>query len=531
MTTEPPPPPSRRARPGADARRRALGLEPPAAAPSTADPSVVTSPPTRESLVASLARIPDLDRAGAASPADATPDPGSPSTAGASAPMDATGAGHAPVQFDSPIPAAPSRRERRAKAEPDAPAPSGRSRPPMWRRVAFAVVLVALVASIPVLGVTGAELISQSTAGNVRGDQLGPEDPGYEARVEATPTAVAIQFDDEGTPNGVTFMALSGVDGGGSVVFVPLDTEVDEPSFGVDKLRTAYRVVSDRPTLARERLASQVGRLLNVGVEEIIDLNDDSWEQLVAPVAPLTIDNPDEIMLADGTVLPTGEVTIEADQVGPYLAAGGFDGNDLNRMNRHDVLWRAWMDAVRASGAESALPGESTAGIGRYARVLAAGPVAFDTLPVEQVQDAPTLYRADRSAVRALVTDAVASPTAAVPGSRFNVRLLNGVAADAIPGAIVRQVVGLGGAVTVLGNGPSFDTDETIVVYGDPADEGVAELVASTLGATGEVRLDREAPDTVALTIVLGRDILGDSATSGLPGSTAPELPTTTGGS
>lgn len=133
--------------------------------------------------------------------------------------------------------------------------------------------------------------------------------------------------------------------------------------------------------------------------------------------------------------------------------------------------------------------------------------------------------------MRALVTDAVASPTAAVPGSRFNVRLLNGVAADAIPGAIVRQVVGLGGAVTVLGNGPSFDTDETIVVYGDPADEGVAELVASTLGATGEVRLDREAPDTVALTIVLGRDILGDSATSGLPGSTAPELPTTTGGS
>ena len=43
------------------------------------------------------------------------------------------------------------------------------------------------------------------------------------------------------------------------------------------------------------------------------------------------------------------------------------------------------------------------------------------------------------------------------------------------------------------------------------------------LGIDAEPRLDREAPDTVDLTIVLGRDVLGDGETDGSPGATTPE--------
>jgi hypothetical protein len=393
----------------------------------------------------------------------------------------------------------------------------------MWRRVAFAVVLVGLVAAIPVLAYAGSQLIAQSKDGDFAGTTKVPTDPGYEASVDPTPTAVAIQYDGDHQPIGVTFLSLAGGEGGGSVVFVPLDTEVSEPSYGVDRLRTAYEVVAKRPTVARERLASQVGRLLNVGIDEIIDLDNASWEQLVAPVGPLTIDNPDQVDLGFAGVIPSGQTTLQPAQVGPYLAATIDGESDLNRMARHEAVWSAWIEQLAASGEAEAVPGESTAGISKFAEALAGGPVTVETLPVNTLPGAPPTFRIDTAEVNKLITDTVASPTAAVPGSRFTVRMLNGVAADAIPADLVRQIVSRGGSVTVLGNGPQFDTEKTEIVYANPAKKDLATLVAKSLGATGKVRLDREAPDTVDLTIVLGKDVLGDATGSGTPGATTPD--------
>jgi hypothetical protein len=181
------------------------------------------------------------------------------------------------------------------------------------------------------------------------------------------------------------------------------------------------------------------------------------------------------------------------------------------------------MEQLAASGKAEAVPGESTAGISKFAQALASGDVTFDTLPVNSVPGPVTMFRIDKDEVNQLITDTVASPTAAVPGSRFTVRLLNGVSPDGIPSDLVRQIVGRGGAVTVLGNGPQFDTEDTSIVYANPEDKDLASLVAASIGAKGKVRLDREAPDTVDLTIVLGKDVLGDATGSGKPGATTPE--------
>jgi len=594
MTSETPPP-SRRSRPGADARRRALGLdetgtEAPAADGSGAPPAAAAR---RESLRESLSRIPDLvpddplleltpvvevdslpveiwtlsDKPKAAAP----PRPAKPQAAVAGAPSVALGrapgarpdeaapaapaakadggaaARGADIAFTLPTPppasAAPRRYAGLDGIDPLASTataggaatpglrvpPSGRAKPPMWRRVTFAIVLLGLIASIPVLGYAGYQIISDSNDGEYTGATLSPSDPGYEAPVDPTPTAVAIQYDDQHMPTGVTFLSLAGGDGGGSVVFVPLDTEVTEPSFGVDRLRTSYDVVADRPVLARERLASQVGRLVNVGIDEIIDLDNAGWEQLVTPVGPLTIDNPDQIDLGFGQIIPSGEATLQPALVGPFLATSIEGESDLNRLARHEAVWKAWLTQLEDSGKAEAVPGESSAGISKFAKALASGPVTFDTLPVSPVPGLTSLFKADKDAVDQLITDTVASPTAAVPGSRFTVRLLNGVSPDGIPSDLVRQIVGRGGAVTILGNGPRFDTDETTVVYANPADKDLATLIATSIGATGKVRLDREAPDTVNLTIVLGKDVLGDATGSGAPGSTTPET-TASGG-
>ncbi|WP_421119340.1 LytR C-terminal domain-containing protein [Aquihabitans daechungensis] len=567
MTPEQPPSPSRRPRPGAEARRRALGLDGDGALAAPDPGAAVETTPVarRESLRDSLARIPDLAPdepilvAPAAAPTkQAAPAPsvapagaavaaepsGSVATEARTTPADPAVPDDAPAERSSlgfVAPVAPPARPVDDRPAPDrlaatAPAPGGsgseppvvtsregRRKPPMWRRVAFAIVLLGLVASIPVLVYAGSKLISESKDGDYAGTTLSPTDPGYEAQVDRTPTAVAIQYDDEHKPTGVTFLTLAGGEGGGSVIFVPLDTEVTEPSFGVDRLRTAYSLVADRPTVARERLASQVGRLLNVGVDEIIDLDNAGWEQLVTPVGPLTIDNPDQIDLGFGQVIPSGETTLTPAQTGAYLAATIEGESDLNRMARHEAVWSAWLEQLASSGKAEAVPGESTAGISKFAEALASGPVTFDTLPVNTVPGLYPKFRIDEPEVNKLITDTVASPTAAVPGSRFTVRLLNGVAPEAIPADLVREIVGRGGAVTILGNGPEFGTEETTVVYANPADKDLAKLVAKSMGATGKVRLDREAPDTVDLTIVLGKDVLGDATGAGSPGATTPD--------
>ena len=426
-----------------------------------------------------------------------------------------------------------------AKGRTVAPHP----RPPLWRRLGFAVVVVGLVASIPVLGYKGYRIISNSTSGTFTSTSTNPSDPGYEAQVDPTPTAVVIQYDVAHEPVGVTFLSLSAAAGGGGVVFVPLDTEVASPGYGVNRLRGAYDALKNRPTLARDQLSTEVGRLLNVSIGETVELDAAGWTQLVAPVAPLEIDNPEPVVLADGVTIPSGNTPLSAEQVGPYLAARKDGESDLARLNRSETVWSAWLAKVHAANDPAAVPGETTAGMGRFAQSLAKGQISFATLPVDRIIDATGRYRIRKGDVNDLVSDIVPSPTPAYPGSRFTVRLLDGVAPGTVSLDLTRQIVHLGGSVSVLGNGPRFGMAKTEIVFVDPTKKALAKIVLEALGGTGSVRLDRDAPDTVDFTIVLGKDILGESpsptaSTAGasttapgttVPGST-PGFTTTSGG-
>lgn len=559
MPPEPPTPPSR-PRPGPDVRRRALGLDPDAPAPSVAP----AAPAARESLAASLARIPDLRPGEVVEPYPSEPvrleapvaPPTAPSAPKAEAPAAAAavaaaavaapaGSTTATATIDAPPVAEPAAAvplaEPAVAPEPEAPLTGRAARkaakrarisppphPPWWRRVAFAMAMIVFVGAIPVLGYVGSQVLKDSKAGSFTGSSLAPTDPGFEAQVEPTPTALAIQYDDQGVPVGLTFMALAGSDGGGTVIFIPVETEVAVPRFGIGNLKLAWESApKDEPGAGQERLTSQVAQLLNVGITETVELDNASWDQLTAPVGPLNVENPDALDLGFGVTIPSGQTEVPSNLVGQYLAKSLPGESDVNRMVRHEALWRAWLQQVADSTDPAAVPGETASGIGAFARALADGPIDFQTLPVERDPEVDNLYVVDKTAMKRMITDAVASPTAATPGSRFTVRLLNGVSADALPGEVVREIVGRGGAVTILGNGPEFGREETEIVYNDPANEDVAELVATSLGATGKVRLDREAPDTVDLTIVLGSDILGEASGEGTPGST---VPTTTGG-
>lgn len=522
MTPEPPPRPARRTRPDPGFRRRALGLDAPepAPTPSPAAPVVEGEAPVirRESLRQALARIPDLDPAGDVPGAEPDPAPEADAGVPAPAPAPATAAPVvvAPVVLD-PASLVPSP-EASPMRTPEPVAGNGRRHasppptPPWWRRVAFGLTLVLLVGAIPLLGRTGYRLVTESTDGRDGASGAGPDDPGYEELVTSTPTALVVQKDAEGLPVALTFLSLSSGTEGGSVIFIPLDTAVTEPGFGVDRLRTSYTAVADDPVGATNQIASQTAKVLNVGIDDVIVLDDRGWSQLVAPVSPIPFDNPEPIDLFTGTV-PSGQVSLPADQFGPFLAARREGESESAALYRQQVAWSAWLDAVGASARPDAVPGESSTGIGLFARTLAAGTVTYDDLPGEfttPVDGGLPRFDPDPGAVSDLVVDAVPAPDAPFPGARTAVRLLNGVGPGDIPGGVIRQVSSLNGSVTVVGNGPSFGNDETTIIYNDPARKDYALLLQATLGAEGEVRLDRTASDTVDVTVVLGRDVLGD---------------------
>ena len=447
-------------------------------------------PPQHESLRQALSRIPDLGEPlpGEEVPVEPGPD---------RSPIDADVSGSAPVASIKHF------GRSRTSAPPT---------PPWFRRGTFAVLLVALVAAIPGLGYAGYQLVSQSTDGRVGTPGATPSDPGFEELVISTPTALLIQNDAQGVPVNLTFLSLAG-DKGGSVIFLPLDTSIPKPAFGIDRLRTAFTMTRADHRVAAEQVAYQAASVLNVGIDDVFEVDDRGWAELVAPMAPLSFLNSDPLEL-NGTSLPVGTVQISADLVGPYLAATRDGEDDLSRFPRQEELLRSWLAAVAKSTRADAVPGETSTGLGHFIRTLAAGEVSYDPLPGEFVVDTTfglqSRYIPDNLAITALVADAVPAPDAAYPGSRTSVRLLNGVAAAAIPTEITRKVVALKGTVTVVGNGPGFGRSKTTIVYANPAKRDYARLLMAALGGAGKVRLDREAPDNVDVTVVLGRDLLGN---------------------
>lgn len=407
----------------------------------------------------------------------------------------------------------------------------------------FGVVLATLVGAIPALGYTGVQRLLRSRDGRITVRTDDPAEPGYEALVEPTPTALVVQVDADGAPQSLTVIALGAGDTGGSVIFVPIDTRLEEPAFLVDRLRLAYQDGE-----YRAGMDAVVGRLLGIGFTEVVEVDDARWAALVAPVAPLAVENPDAVS-SDGDRFASGPLALEADQVGSYLLAkAGDEESDLNRMNRQELLWRSWLASVGASDQPDPVPGETDAGIGRFVSTLARGTVDYQVLPVVPVSgsgpdqvDGRTVFAADAEAVGEVVTAAVPFPVGGGAGQRYRVKVLNGVRGEVVPTAVTDRLVAAGAQIDVLGNARRFAQDTTTVEYYDASHADDAEAVRDALDA-GEVELRQGLTDSIDVTVTVGSDVLdaldpgsdasdpdrpggsaGSAGSAGSSGSSAPD--------
>jgi len=370
--------------------------------------------------------------------------------------------------------------------------------------------MVILVAAIPVLATIGYRTLRDTTTGRRIDAQNDPAKPRYEANVLPTPVVLLVEMGADNSLQGLTMLSLAPNDTGGAAIFIPPATMSQRADGTLDTLSNTF---GTGDTAALEQATAN---LLGLSFDQVIVMSADQWQQFVAPVAPLTVNNPDRVVTIDAkgrtsTLFPAGAIQLQADQIVNYLQARNPNESDLAHLNRKQAVWSAWLAAIKASNAPSAVPGETTSGFGRYLRGLSKGNADLATLPVK-AQTAPgasnETFVADPAAVSALIAQDVPLPTPANEGDRVRVRLLSGVGPIGSPNSVAVKIVSAGGEVTILGNADRFDYDTTQIIYYDDRFAAAAARLRDALGL-GEVSKSPTPTDTEDVTVILGRDATG----------------------
>ncbi len=369
------------------------------------------------------------------------------------------------------------------------PAPSRR-----WM-VVFTSILLAVLVTAAGLTYVGIRTVRESRAGRSVSTVTDPALPGFEAFLEPTPTLLVLHASGK-TLLSAAVLALNSGDTGGSVLLVPPATRMSRADNALPlSVVSAY---GGGATDVRPPLQDMLG----IGLTEVVVIDDARWAELLAPVAPLALDNPDA--LED---FPAGPLSLAADQVGPYLAARNEGESDLARLFRQQLLFEAWVDAVAESSEPAAVPGELDSGIGRFVRGLAAGPRQVATLPVEETPAGEgKRIDIDTDAAASLLATLVPFPTASHPGARTRVRLLDGTGDAQHVITAAPLIVPAGSEIVVVGNADRFDYEATEIRYHDPLQKAAAEALRAALG-TGRVIDDARQTDAFDVTIVLGPDV------------------------
>jgi hypothetical protein len=389
---------------------------------------------------------------------------------------------------------------------------------PFWRYV-FPAVTVVLALMVPVLVFVGRSVVLDSTSGAVEERVTDPTAPGWEALAEPTPTLLVIDT-GVGTLTSITVLSLTG-EGTGAVVFVPISTEV--PGSDLTLAETAPKGIN--------ALRGAVETVTGTAFTEVVTLTPESWAELVRPVAPLTIQNPDTVYKTEGkrrsVLFSEGSLELTADDVALYLAMRNAGESDLNRLVRHAVFWDAWLGRIRDSGDADVVPGERESGLGRFVRRLAQDRVERLTVLVEKVSstDGNERFRASPD-MASWIARVIPFPVGAPSGSRVRVRLLDGVGTldHGLPAA--SALVGSGGEIVQIGNAGAFGVAQTRLMYQDDARRPQVEAMARAMGV-GEVVKVSEDIGGVDVIVTLGRDYAEAAssangvATRSTPGTTA----------
>ncbi len=408
-----------------------------------------------------------------------------------------------------------------------------------WRFYVFAPLLVLMVVAAPVLAWKGFSILRTERTGRDVSLPTDPDEPGYEALVSATPTALLADIGPDRSLQGITLITLPSNEGGGNIVFFPIGTVLPVP------LRQPVEEAALNVIYAESGasgLEQRIETMLGAGIGEFIEVPRNQWANLVAPVAPLTVQNPTAAETTNDAgnpvAFPAGEIQLSAEQVGLYLQADSPDEADPVRIARHEAFWEAWTAALDEAG-EGSVPGEGETGVGGAVRGLIGGPRNMSTIPATPVP-VPNLpivesdvFRPDSLAIVSRVPSLIPFPTGV---GRLRTRLVMGVEGqtERIPDT-AHTLVQAGAEIGVVANADEFGVDQTQVVFFREEQREKAQRLVDALGV-GELVKDSSPGDTFDVVVVLGQDYIdslgGETTPTTAPGGATvpPTLPPGPGG-
>ncbi len=387
-----------------------------------------------------------------------------------------------------------------------------------WRFGYPALVGVCLFAVLPVLVFFGLQIILDSSDGRLVKRVTDPAAPGYEAVVEKTPTAVGAVIAPDGTLDSAVVFALTS-DSSGGVLLIPGTLGIPT-NYGMIPLSEFWKAEGI------DAVAAGVGQVLNLNFNEKFAIESNEWATLIGPYAPISFNSPDAVRDAqDAIVFPIGTVTLKADQIAAFLTSKSPEDNDVNRLIRQELFWKAWLAKVKSES--TAFPGTTASGLGRFVASIARGQLSISSLPVVPVPSGSPvpgggpMVKAQESAALDAVAAIVPFPDGA-PGARPRLRVLDGTGqlSNGINAAIMLNAAG--GQVDVIGNAKSFGQVTTQIIYFDGTSEATAQQMQRAL-TMGELVASKQSNSGADMTVILGEDFLEKfgptSGSSGLASS------------
>lgn len=359
----------------------------------------------------------------------------------------------------------------------------------------FAAILVGIGFAAWATARAAQEAVLDSQSGSISAVALDPSAPGFRAFAEPTPTGLVLHtaIRSGGRPelSGVTLLAGADSDRGGTLVSIPADFTVEEGSGQT----LAELFENGGFSTVQAELEGQ----LRIGFGDVVVLDSRSWTQLMASDIPLTLSLRDDLIelvseSESRTLLAAGTRPFDLAEI--ELIATHLNPDDTPQVvaRRQQDIWRAWIGRTAAADER---PDIFSVDVGFVSLIdgLASGEVSYRTVPETT------------EAFEVLISQIIPFPTAAEPGDRPSVMLLDGTGGAFDRDAVLAVVVRAGGQVAILGNDVSDVRPATEVQVHDNRALETARLLAAELGAPDPILVPL-SESTVDVTVVIGADQL-----------------------
>lgn len=375
----------------------------------------------------------------------------------------------------------------------------------------FTVIFVVLAMA---LGFAGWKATMRITGGQ-EVKVTDPAAPGYTA--EAQPTDVQLLAFTNNSGGLATTLMFTGGAGTNSTTVVPVSAGLVVWEFEEAGPVTLRDLFADA---GLDVLTLRLGVDLTFGIESSASMPIAEMQPLFDSMGPITTELPDIVYTLDENGervihYPAGEMTIEPDQVADFLSFTGDGEAELNRSLRLKPVWQKIIEAYLADPSLVGSPSEVRDKVSLWTQLDKSKPAPkgaemIQVLPTNVIglYTTPPVYldKIDADAMPGWVASFVPFPSAAFPGQRVIVNLLNGTSDRSVIQKVSPRIVTAGGSIGMTGNAESFDIAASKVEYVNAAADQRANRIASELGTTAtKIAL---LPSGVDVQVTVGNDQL-----------------------